>query len=392
MREFMRNKLVSVARRDDETILVHAVLDDSIYSLEIDLTVTIDNLVCTSIVGRWLRWTTPECPRALDFLGEAAGFCLAAGIEDTIHKTIGRKSCRHYANLLIECAHAAREAVKIINQQKDGGNNSRSLLATATHKPAAPSIAADSSPQPGSATPIPPFTAPANQKPESSRTTTAARMRQDKQAGPFIIDLHVHTSPASPCASASAETMIEEAMRIGLDGICLTDHNHVWTAEQIETLRQQYDFVILRGNEIVTNQGDMLVFGFDEDIQGVIKLEELKRRVAAAGGFLAAAHPFRGFLTFGAGDVGLTTDQAIGREMFRFVDAIEARNGKVTDKENGLAAEVAERLNLPATGGSDAHDETTVGVYATRFDQPINNETELVAALKAGRYKPVAFR
>jgi hypothetical protein len=55
----------------------------------------------------------------------------------------------------------------------------------------------------------------------------------------------------------------------------------------------------------------MLVFGFYEDVQGIIKLTELKKRGAAVDGFVVAAHPFRGFLTFGADDVGLTAEKAM---------------------------------------------------------------------------------
>ena len=36
----------------------------------------------------------------------------------------------------------------------------------------------------------------------------------------------------------------------------------------MEDLRQKHGFLILRGNEITTDQGDILVFGLEEDIQG----------------------------------------------------------------------------------------------------------------------------
>ena len=49
-------------------------------------------------------------------------------------------------------------------------------------------------------------------------------------------------------------------------------------------------------------------------------------------------------------------------------------------------------LNLPATGGSDAHLAGEVGVYATKFSRVIKNEEELIAALRAGDGVPVDFR
>ena len=42
MLEFMRNKVVNVARLDEETLSVHGILDDSIYSLEINFKVNIN--------------------------------------------------------------------------------------------------------------------------------------------------------------------------------------------------------------------------------------------------------------------------------------------------------------------------------------------------------------
>ncbi|MCK5915837.1 MAG: hypothetical protein KAG92_06830, partial [Deltaproteobacteria bacterium] len=82
--EFNRNKVIDVARLDEATLAVHGILDDTIYSLELDFNVNISDLTCFNVVGRWLRWTTPECPEALKFLAQAEGFCLALGIEDKI--------------------------------------------------------------------------------------------------------------------------------------------------------------------------------------------------------------------------------------------------------------------------------------------------------------------
>jgi len=370
MLEFIRNKLVSVARRDAETLTVQAVLDDSIYSLEVDLDVRIADLKCLSIEGRWKRWTTPDCPNSLPFLKQAEGFYLTPDVNDQIHKVIGRTSCRHYANLLIECAYAVQEAVKLLPEYEGQALVNKALEADpkTTPKPEHATVKA-----PRVSSPLP---------------TKKVHTLGDG----FFIDLHLHTFPASKCASSQVEEMIEEAKRIGLDAICLTDHNYVWSKDDVNRLMDTHQFLIFRGNEIVTDQGDMLVFGMDEDVRDVIPLVQLKAMVDEKQGFIAAAHPFRGFLTFGAGQLGLTPEKAMARDMFRSVHAVEALNGKVTDQENSLSFQVAQGLGLPATGGSDAHDSSTVGVYATRFKAAISNEAELVKALLAGACEPVEFR
>ena len=389
--EFNRNKIVEVTRLDEDQLSVHGVLTDSIYSLELDFKVLIKDLTCFAIKGNWLRWTTPECPQALNFLAQAEGFCLECGIEDEIHKTIGRTACRHFANLFIECAYAVRETVKLLHWQEAQVEGSElSLPAFLGADSGAGDVSAKISPVAGVEISSQDDNLAAENADESS-TQSSVTDRRSAVSG-FIIDLHVHTFPASPCASDSVDEMIQEAKRIGLDGICITDHNYLWPEEEMQKLREKYGFPVFRANEIVTEQGDMLVFGFYEDVKGVIKLEELKKRVAAVGGFIAAAHPFRGFLTFGADDIGLTKEKAQAREMFRWVDGVESLNGKVTETENSLARDVASGLNLLAIGGSDAHDKSAIGYYATAFTQAVNNEVELLAALKSGDYQPVTFR
>ncbi len=72
--------------------------------------------------------------------------------------------------------------------------------------------------------------------------------------------------------------------------------------------------------------------------------------------------------------------------MFDFVDAIEIRNGNDSDEENDMAAQVAARLGLPGTAGSDAHEVDEVGKWTTDFEREIENEQQLVEELRAGRF------
>jgi predicted metal-dependent phosphoesterase TrpH len=200
------------------------------------------------------------------------------------------------------------------------------------------------------------------------------------------IDLHTHTSPRSPCSSLDPLDLVREATRLGLDGICLTEHQVLWQPDEIAELAQATQLEVFRGNEFTTNQGDILVFGYEEDVKELLTIEELRDRVAAAGGFMIAAHPFRGFKTFGIGQLQMTVEQACSRKMFDYVDALEIRNGKVSDEENEMAARVADRLGLPGTAGSDAHRLDEVGKWVTDFERAIENEQELIEELRAGRF------
>jgi len=200
------------------------------------------------------------------------------------------------------------------------------------------------------------------------------------------IDLHIHTAPRSPCSHLEPLQLLREAERLGLDAVCLTEHQVVWGDDEIAKLAKETGLKIFRGNEFTTDQGDILVYGYEEDVKDLLAIGELRDRVVAAGGFMIAAHPFRGFKTFGIGQLQLTVEQACDRKVFDFVDALEIRNGGVSDDDNDMAARVAARIGLPGTGGSDAHRVDEVGRWVTDFERPIENERELVEELRAGRF------
>jgi predicted metal-dependent phosphoesterase TrpH len=203
------------------------------------------------------------------------------------------------------------------------------------------------------------------------------------------IDLHIHTAPRSACSHLSLSELIETAGQRKLDGICLTEHQVVWELKEAEKLAAEGNIRVFRGNEFTTNQGDILVFGFDEDIKELLTIQELQQAVKTAGGYMIAAHPFRGFKTFGIGQLHMTVDQACQRKVFEFVDAIEIGNGKLSDDENDMARKVAEKLGLPGTGGSDAHRVDEVGRWVTAFERDFRSEQDLLAELRGGRFAAV---
>ncbi|MCF8117689.1 MAG: PHP domain-containing protein [Desulfarculaceae bacterium] len=370
---FMRNKLVGVEKLASGDYVARGLLEDHIYGLEVEFTVDPATLRIGRLQGAWRRYTTPECPRAVEMLEAAEGLCLAdPDFSPQVHKLVGRQACRHFANLILECCDCVLKT-RALDRGELSAEPSEGGLAA----PAAPTAVAR------------PAASPAR---DSGPDLAAVHAGLEDAPEGFFLDLHVHTFPASPCASDAVEKVLAEAKRIGLDGVCLTDHNHCWAPAEAERLAAEHGIIVLRGNEVTTAQGDMVVFGLEEDIQGIITLEDLRRRVNQAGGFIIAAHPFRGFLTVGVEELGMEVEQAAGRGMFQLVDAIEVLNSKVTPHENDFCSRVAGALAKPGTGGSDAHLAEEVGFYATRFEKIINSQEDLLAALRHGRYEAVHFR
>ena len=68
------------------------------------------------------------------------------------------------------------------------------------------------------------------------------------------IDLHIHTSPLSACSYIDPNELVQEARRLKLDGICLTEHQVLWDPAEVAKLAPEAGIKIFRGNEFTTNQ------------------------------------------------------------------------------------------------------------------------------------------
>jgi len=50
-------------------------------------------------------------------------------------------------------------------------------------------------------------------------------------------DLHTHTNRYSGCARATPQEMMEGAIRQGLDGVVITEHDTIWSEGEIKSSR-----------------------------------------------------------------------------------------------------------------------------------------------------------
>ena len=209
----------------------------------------------------------------------------------------------------------------------------------------------------------------------------------------LIIDLHVHTKPKSPCSSITPREAIAEARKIGLDAICLVEHDILWTDEEIAALRKESGFLVLKGYEISSLDGHFLAFGYTKAVEPFLELSEIRKFHDPQQGFLAIAHPFREFLVVGVTEIGLSAESEAKKPIFKLVDGIEVINGRVSKKANKFAKQVNSIVRLKEVGGSDAHELYEIGKVVTDFKTAsITNEADLVSALKTGNYSVKYFR
>jgi predicted metal-dependent phosphoesterase TrpH len=196
----------------------------------------------------------------------------------------------------------------------------------------------------------------------------------------MLIDLHLHTSEYSPCSKVSLEEIIVEAKQKGLDGICITDHDNFLVEKLLED-RIVKDLFIIVGVEVLTYEGDILVFGVKDLPKEKVTASQLVNYVSEKGGISIAAHPFR------------DNDRGI-KENIRCLaklNFVEGFNGNTSLENNLKAVNIANEIKQPIVAASDAHNIKQVGCYATYFDTKIKTEKEFIQELVRANVKPMKY-
>lgn len=191
--------------------------------------------------------------------------------------------------------------------------------------------------------------------------------------------------------------LVYQARQRGLDAICLTENDKMWSKDAVRALTEEHGLVTLRGMEVSTSYADfghVLVYGIERYFGGMWDVERLARVVEAEGGVMFVAHPFREVYTWGKGGLtaSLTVAEACRMPIFHVVQGIEVLNGATRQQANEFAREVCRTLDMKGIGGSDAHYSLGVGSCATVFAKPVLDEEDLVRELKAGQFRPVAWQ
>ena len=169
-----------------------------------------------------------------------------------------------------------------------------------------------------------------------------------------------------------------------IDGFVLTEHRNLDLQYDYSALAEQYQVTVLRGMEIETNGGHVLVYGASErffkeiDISKVsLPYEDVFQAALEHDGIAVGAHA-------GRPRIGLADHVDGNGASMDNVHLIESLNGGSSATENGRALQLAAQYQLATVGGSDSHYVTAVGSCLTAFQEPVHSIPALVEQLKAG--------
>jgi len=137
------------------------------------------------------------------------------------------------------------------------------------------------------------------------------------------------------------------------------------------------DMVILEGEEVTARGAHILAFDIEEEILPGLSIQETVEIIHEQGGFAVIAHPYSIFRTW----VGFREIQGAGFNAVEVANAAQFPYGMMLKKNEDLA----ERLGLPKTGGSDAHIPRTVGRCYTIFKAESRDVDGVLSALRSGR-------
>jgi predicted metal-dependent phosphoesterase TrpH len=208
----------------------------------------------------------------------------------------------------------------------------------------------------------------------------------------MILDLHVH-SVRSDDARARVESYCQwiRKKELPLDGFVLTEHRQFDDESDYAALAREYGLVILKGSEVETDYGHVLVFGVNDALRSALDFARvdlpLVRVLDAAsrcGAVAAPCHP-------GRANVGLAAHYA-RRGPVEGVALVEVLNGGSRAGEDDEARHLAERHGYRGFGGSDSHIVSHIGRCATEFPGDVRSVGDLVAALRSGDFEARSWR
>ena len=184
------------------------------------------------------------------------------------------------------------------------------------------------------------------------------------------------------------ERVVSRAKARGIDVLVYAPHFRRLADIRARAARfSDDDVLVVPAREVFTgpwyDRRHLLAIGLTDPVPDFITfrgaLDEFERQDAA----ILVPHPEMLNVSCSRADVAADRDA---------VDAVETYNAKCLPHQNRRGRAVARETDLPGFGSSYAHLRRTVGEAWTAFEDPIDDETDLVSALRTGAPRRVVHR
>jgi predicted metal-dependent phosphoesterase TrpH len=188
-------------------------------------------------------------------------------------------------------------------------------------------------------------------------------------------DLHVHTRYSEDSISPPPN-IVQHCLKAGINCVAITDHNEIAGAFEVERIAP---FKVIIGEEVLTNQGEVIGYFLKEKIPDRLSPEETVARIKAQGGLVCVPHPYDRFRS------GAKLRPQALKKILPDIDLIEVFNSRaMLLRDSARALELAQKQGLPGTAGSDAHIAREIG--STYMEIPDFNDAEQFRqALREGK-------
>ena len=197
----------------------------------------------------------------------------------------------------------------------------------------------------------------------------------------FLVDFHVHSIYSFDSLMSPREILREAKMK-GLRGIAITDHNTIEGAIEAQKLNRDPELTVIIGAELKTEVGEIIGIFLKNGIFSK-KIREVIDEIHSQGGLVILPHPYKYKRT-------IFSDKSILEK----IDFIESFNSRCTPKQNRKAQLLAESLNKPGVGGSDAHFLPEIGNAKTEVTKDFFNRAMALRSIISvkGKRSPFYFQ
>jgi predicted metal-dependent phosphoesterase TrpH len=194
-------------------------------------------------------------------------------------------------------------------------------------------------------------------------------------------DFHSH-SHYSRDSVIAPDAFIRACLRKGVNCIAVTDHSEIEGAFVIERetrrLGHEGDLKVIIGEEVKTNEGEIIGLFLEEFVPRDMSPEETIRAIHDQGGLAVVPHPYDVFRR------SVIKPDALERVKLQ-VDAIEGFNCRnILARHDERATELARGVAKPMTLGTDSHSPWELGGAVLEMDD-FSTPDEFLGALNGGR-------